>query len=104
MHLYKRAQVNVLVSYDEGFGLSYIEAGCMSTPSVLADIPVFHEIAKDAADFAPPNNPKEIAQKISTLFYDKIQQEKMRIKAFDRASEFHPRRFQSAWVEVLKIA
>ena len=76
----------------------------MSTPSVLADVPIFHEIAKDAADFAPPNNPKEIAQKISTLFYDNLHQEKMSIKAFDRAQEFHPRRFQSAWLEILKVA
>ena len=103
-YLYKQAKVNILISYNEGFGLSYIEAGFMSTPSVLADVPIFHEIAKDAADFAPPNNPKEIAQKISTLFYDNLHQEKMSIKAFDRAQEFHPRRFQSAWLEILKVA
>lgn len=103
-YLYKQAKVNVLVSYDEGFGLSYIEAGFMSTPSVLADCPIFHEIAEDAADFAPVNDPKEIAQKISTLFYDHIHQEKMSIKAFDRAQEFHPKRFQNAWIELLKIA
>ncbi|MDP4010657.1 MAG: glycosyltransferase family 1 protein [Candidatus Roizmanbacteria bacterium] len=104
MYLYKRAKVNILVSHDEGFGLSYIEAGFMSTPSILSDTPIFHEIAADAADFAPPNNPKEIAQKISTLFYDNLHQEKMSIKAFDRAQEFHPQRFQKEWVELLKIA
>ncbi len=103
-YLYKKAKVNILVSYDEGFGLSYIEAGFMSTPSVLADVPIFHEIAKDAADFAPANNPKEIAQKISSLFYDNLHQEKMSIKAFDRAQEFHPKRFQNAWIEILKVA
>lgn len=103
-YLYKQAKVNILVSHDEGFGLSYIEAGFMSTPSVLADVPIFHEIAGDAADFAPSNNPKKIAQKISTLFYDNLHQEKMSIKAFDRAQEYHPHRFQNAWVELLKIA
>lgn len=102
-YLYKKAKVNILVSYDEGFGLSYIEAGFMSTPSVLSDIPIFHEIAGEAADFVPPNNPKDIAKKIVALFYDKLQQEKMSIKAFDRAQEFHPKRFQNAWIELLKI-
>src|SRR5690606_38685373 len=61
LSLYKKAKVNILPSYDEGFGLSFIEAGYMSTPSVLSDIPVFREIAQNAAHFANPNDPRDIA-------------------------------------------
>ena len=101
MTLYKRAKTNVLLSHDEGFGLSFIEAGFMSTPSVLSDIPVFREIAGNAADYVDRTNPKEIAQKIVEHYYDSIKQEKMSIMAFDRAQEYHPKRFQQKWVEVL---
>ncbi|MDA1316522.1 MAG: glycosyltransferase family 1 protein [bacterium] len=99
--LYKRAKTNLLLSHDEGFGLSFIEAGFMSTPSILSDIPVFREIAGNAADFVGGNNPKDIAQKIVEHYYDSVRQEKMSIMAFDRAQDYHPKRFQQKWVEVL---
>jgi glycosyltransferase involved in cell wall biosynthesis len=99
--LYKRAKTNVLLSHDEGFGLSFIEAGFMGTPSILSDIPVFREVAGNAADFVDRTNPKEIAQKIVEHYYDSIKQEKMSIAAFDRAEEYHPKKFQQKWVEIL---
>ncbi|PIQ73107.1 hypothetical protein COV58_04305 [Candidatus Roizmanbacteria bacterium CG11_big_fil_rev_8_21_14_0_20_36_8] len=102
LDLYKNARANILVSKAEGFGLSYIEAGILSTPSVLADIPVLREIAGHAAVFASPDNPKEIAEKISQLIYNKTYHEKQSILAFDRASEFAPIKFENAWSEVLK--
>jgi len=98
--LYKNAKLNLLVSYDEGFGYSYVEAGYMSTPSVLADTPIFHEVAGDAAVFANPQDPKDIAQKMSELFYDRVKREKMSIKAFDRAQRYNPEKFQQDWIEV----
>lgn len=98
---YRRATINVLLSRDEGFGYSFIEAGSMGTPSVLADIPVFHEIAKDAADFANPLDPKAVAEKITQVFYDKIHREKMSVRAFDRAQDFRPEAFARAWKTML---
>ncbi len=101
--LYKHARLNILVSHDEGFGYSYAEAGYMSTPSVLADVPIFHEIAGEAALFADPNNPKDIAQKMSELYYDKIRYEKLSIQAFDRSQNYNPTRFRQGWLDVLQV-
>lgn len=101
--LYKRAKANILLSHDEGFGLSFIEAGFMSTPSILSDIPVFREIAGTAADYVDRKNPKDIAQKIVEHFYDAQKQEKMSIEAFEQAQEYHPERFKQKWAEVLTI-
>ncbi len=102
--LYKHATINVLVSFDEGFGYSFIEAGYMSTPSVLSDIPVFHEIAHDAGYFANPHDPKDIAEKMTELFFDTVRHEKYSIRAFDRAQEFNPTQFQLKWVQLLNLA
>ncbi len=103
MLLYSNARMNLLMSYDEGFGYSFAEAGYMSTPSILADAPIFREIAGDAAVFANPQDPKEVAQKMSELFYDKIRHEKLSIRAFDRAQEYNPSRFQKDWLGLLQI-
>ncbi|MFO0703404.1 MAG: glycosyltransferase [Patescibacteria group bacterium] len=43
--LYENALVNMLISRDEGFGYSYVEAGIFGTPSILSDIAIFREIS-----------------------------------------------------------
>ena len=100
--LYKKAKLNVLVSFDEGFGLSYIEAGYAGTPSVLSDIPIFREVAKDSAVFVNPQDPKNIAQKMAELYYDSMTNETMRIKAFNRAQDFNPQLFRNQWIELIQ--
>ncbi len=100
--LYRNARLNMLPSFDEGFGLSYLEAGYLSVPSVLADIPVFHEIAGKSALYTNPNDPKDIAQKIATLFYDNSVHEKLSIEVFDRAQQFRPESFKVQWTEVIR--
>jgi len=100
--LYKKAKLNILVSFDEGFGLSYIEAGFAGTPSILSDTPIFHEIAKDAAVFVNPKDPKNIAQKIAELYYDNMTNETMRIRAFSRSQDFNPTLFRNQWIELVQ--
>lgn len=100
LELYKNARVNILVSYDEGFGLSFIEAGYVSTPSLLADVPIFHEIARTSAVFANPNDPKNIGQYLNQLFYDNTLREKMSIDAFERAQDFNPDLFRNNWLTI----
>lgn len=100
--LYKKAKANVLPSYDEGFGLSFIEAGYVSTPSVLSDIPVFREIAGTAAHYANPNDPKDLAEKISQLFYDKLLRKKISVDAFARAQDYNPSIFKNQWIDLIK--
>lgn len=100
LELYKNARLNVLLSYDEGFGLSFIEAGYVSTPSLLSDVPIFREIAQKSAVFANPNDPKDIGQYLNQLFYDNILREKMSIDAFERAQDFNPDLFRNNWLTI----
>lgn len=100
LQLYQQAKLNILPSYDEGFGFSFLEAGHMSTPSVLSDTPIFHETAKSSALFADPNDPKLLAQQIMTLYYDAEKREQLSIKAFDRAQDFSPAQFKNGWLKM----
>ncbi|PIY68775.1 hypothetical protein COY90_04070, partial [Candidatus Roizmanbacteria bacterium CG_4_10_14_0_8_um_filter_39_9] len=68
LKLYEQARVNILLSRDEGFGFSYVEAASCGCPSLLADRPVFHEISGENAVFADPENPGEIAKKLLVFF------------------------------------
>ena len=65
--LYKHALCNILISRDEGFGLSYLESACVECPSILSNIPVFREIAGSAAYFIEQDAPHELAQTLSSI-------------------------------------
>lgn len=54
-------------SLDEGFGLPVVEAQTLGVPTVLTDMPVFHEVAGSGALFFDPHNPEDFAQKVKQL-------------------------------------
>lgn len=88
--LYKNAACNLLVSRDEGFGLTFLEAATQKCPSVLADIDVFREISDDAALFADPESPADIASKIKELLNDPKKRSALGRKAYQRSRAFSP--------------
>jgi len=52
--LYNASTALVQSSLWEGFGIPLVEALCSGTSLVLSDIPVFHEVAGEAAHYADP--------------------------------------------------
>ncbi|MEN9328285.1 MAG: hypothetical protein RI947_1093 [Candidatus Parcubacteria bacterium] len=99
--LYEHAKLNILVSRDEGLGYSFIEAAACATPSVLADIPVFHETAQDAALFADPEDPKDIATRISTLFNSPAMARNIGVLAKQRSGFFSIETFKQTLSDLL---
>jgi len=69
--LYSSAVALVYPSKFEGFGLPIVEATALSCPLLLADIPVFHEIAPPGAEFFSLNNGSELAEKMNALLVKK---------------------------------
>lgn len=57
----------VTASQEEGFGLPVIEAMAQGVPVAISDIPIFHEIAADAALYFDPNDPCAVATAIASL-------------------------------------
>lgn len=65
--LYRQAAAVIQYSLDEGFGYPVAEALCAGTPLVLSDIEVHREVAADCALFAPPSDPKVLADRLVEL-------------------------------------
>jgi glycosyltransferase involved in cell wall biosynthesis len=63
--LYSRATVMAMPSFCEGFGLPVLEAMMSGIPVILSDIPVFHEIAGEAALYFDPTELQSIADAIT---------------------------------------
>ena len=86
--LYQHAICNVLISRDEGFGMSYLEAATQGCPSILSDIPVFHEIALNTAMFVPTDDPQATAEGIFQLKTSSKQRDFIGADAYARSEAF----------------
>lgn len=65
--LLDEATALVTASKEEGFGLPVIEAMAQGVPVAVSDIPIFHEIAGDAAVYFDPDDPATVARAITEL-------------------------------------
>lgn len=68
--LYRGAVAVVLPSYLEGFGYPPLEAALRGTPSVVSDLPVFHETLGEAALRVPPGDPQALADALCRIVAD----------------------------------
>ncbi len=57
----------VTLSREEGYGLPLVEAMSMGTPVVATDMPIFREVADQAAHYASADDPKGFAQQVLQL-------------------------------------
>lgn len=65
--LLKTAAALVTASRAEGYGLPLVEAFAEGAPVVCSDLPIFHEVAGEAASFADPNHAATFAQAVRAL-------------------------------------
>ena len=68
--LYANAVASVYVSQFEGFGIPIVESMCCDVPVVTSNISSMPEAGGDAALYADPNNPHEIAQQLQRIVDD----------------------------------
>ena len=61
-HLYQSCTCLIAASEAEGFGLPLIEAARQGMPIVARDIPVFREVASDAAFYFQGDTPEALAE------------------------------------------
>lgn len=65
--LYRGAAAFVFPSIHEGFGLPTLEAMACQCPVILADTPVFREVAGNAAHFFEPRSSESLADSLGIL-------------------------------------
>ena len=86
--LFKHATVFVQPSHYEGFGMPILEAMSYGRPVACSDIPVFHEVAGDAAVFFDQTNPDDMATVIAALLRDKNKQKLLSTASRKRVDGF----------------
>jgi glycosyltransferase involved in cell wall biosynthesis len=101
--LYRHAQLVLLTSDREGFGLPAMEGLAAGAPVVLSDIPAFRETAGVAAVFCPPGDVVRWTEAVGALLDGSVQPPQASIRA-QRARAFnwsaHGRAIAEAYAEL----
>lgn len=74
-------------SLDEGYGIPVAEAMNMGVPTVISDMPVFHEVGADGALYFDPHSPKSFADTVQKLDTLKVREEQIK-KAYKHVGTF----------------
>jgi glycosyltransferase involved in cell wall biosynthesis len=98
--LLRHAEVFVLASEAEGFGLPLAEAISCGVPAVASDVPQLREVAGTAALFVPPAEPELLAAAIATAL-DPDRAGELRRHAAERAPQLRWEPVVGAWNELL---
>lgn len=98
--LYKHAEVFVLPSLYEGFGLPVLEAMKQGCPVITSNISSLPEAGGDAAVYVDPENTADIAEKITMVLQDDKLRDSMRKKGFDHIKKFS---WEKTAQETLKV-
>lgn len=86
--LYKAAVALVFPSFYEGFGIPPLEAMSFGCPVIAADIPVLREVCGEAALYADPHEPADIARQLSRLLNDPGLHVELRQRGLRRSAAF----------------
>jgi glycosyltransferase involved in cell wall biosynthesis len=86
--LYRAADVFVLPSLYEGFGLPILEALASGAPVVCSDLELFREIGGAAALFVDPRDPAALAAAIARVCDEPKLARQMRARGLEQARAF----------------
>jgi len=86
--LYGEASVLAFPSRAEGFGLPLLEALAAGLPVVATDLPVFREVAGDAARFVPIGDAVALGGALCELMEDETARGQMSRAGLERAQAF----------------
>jgi alpha-1,3-rhamnosyl/mannosyltransferase len=86
--LYAGAQVFVMPSLYEGFGLPILEAMACGAPVIAANTSSLPEVAGNAALFFDPKDANVLAEQILKVVRSSLLEEELRAKSLARAAQF----------------
>jgi glycosyltransferase involved in cell wall biosynthesis len=91
-------------SFAEGFGLPIIDAMARGIPVIISDLPVFREIAADAAVYFDPANDRDIARAIREIISDSALRQRLAGEGLLRAAVFTWERTASETLDGFRAA
>ena len=86
--LYNGAAAFCFPSLQEGFGLPILEAMACGCPAVISDIPAFHEVGGDAAEYFEPCAAESLAHKMLIVLEDSERRKRLQVSGLERAETF----------------
>lgn len=102
--LYAGADLFVFPSRHEGFGLPVLEAMAQATAVVASDIPVFREVAGDAACLVDPDDVDALGSAIASLLRSSSARRALAQRGLDRVRAYSWERCVEATVAVYREA
>ena len=102
--LYRGAAVVALPSLYEGFGMPAVEAMVAGAPLVLSDLPVFREVAGDAALYAPAGRPDLWCERLRRVLGDDALRQELSRRARERGARFDWQRAAAATADAWREA
>lgn len=98
--LYNQAQILILPSHYEGFGLPALEAMACGTPPVVSNVAALPEIVGEVGSLVDPRDPASIAQAMRRALVDSDWRAAQRAAGIKRARRF---RWSDAAQKVLAV-
>ena len=86
--IYAGAILFVLPSFDEGFGLSVLEAMSCGTPAIVSDGGALHEVVGDAGLIFGLSNPDNLTSAMKQCLSDEKIRQSMKEKGLERAKRY----------------
>lgn len=102
VHLYNAADIMVLPSFDEGFGLPAVEAMACGTPVVASRAGALPEVVSDAGVFFDPHSPRELQECLEVLMRDDAKRLELGRRGLIRARDFSWERSATAALAALE--
>jgi glycosyltransferase involved in cell wall biosynthesis len=100
-YLYRNARFMLYPSKYEGFGIPTLEAMGQNCPVILSDIPVFREVAVDAALFVPIGKPAQMAEAMYELHTDEDKRRDLVARGQKRVAAYSWRASAKKTLDVL---
>jgi alpha-1,3-rhamnosyl/mannosyltransferase len=102
--LYRGARFLVFPSLYEGFGLPLLEAMAVGCPVVCSDLPVFREVAGDAAEYVPAGDHSTWVEALLRVESDPDRRAELHRLGLERAAAFDWERSVGETLDVWRIA
>lgn len=99
-NLLKAADIVIMSSHGEGFGLSAVEGMAAIKPLIASDVDGLHDIVKDYGILFPHEDYESLAREILAFYDDKLYSSTVGMKCYEKAVQFDISKTADSYLEL----